>query len=172
MNFRKKIETLFFSKANLKKGARIDGIQANGSLNEVQRIINQLDEMYLYVREPNRKRIEASDALGAVLRGAKREHVEPCIQLLINKIDNKGTDVRDRRKAVRGVGLVYNLLNADEKAVFRDHILDSLLPALNEESNDLGADCAWARAGLEGYPDNDKPWVKEAVEKALKTVEI
>ena len=27
-----------------------------------------------------------------------------------------------------------------------------------------------ARAGLEGYPDNDRPWVKEAVKKALITM--
>ena len=58
MDLRKKVETFFFSKAKVKKNARIDGVQANGSLNEVQRIINQLDEVYLYAREPNRKRIE------------------------------------------------------------------------------------------------------------------
>ena len=148
MDLRKKVETFFFSKAKVKKNARIDGVQANGSLNEVQRIINQLDEVYLYAREPNRKRIEASDALGAVLRGAKRGHVDLCIQLLLKKIDSKGTDIQNRRKAVRGVGLVYNLLNADEKEVFRDHFLDSLLPALNEESDDLVADCAWALGEL------------------------
>jgi len=113
-------------------------------LNEFNQIIEKLEEMYLYVREPNWKKIAATEAIDRLLSGHKRNFVERYVKTLIKTLIDNDFGIQARRNAVRGLGIIFNLLQKNEKEILHDRVINSLLTVLNEESDDLVADSAWA----------------------------